>query len=139
MILSISETRLLLTIYLYVQFIYVSVSTINNGACWDKFSQGLFFFVCERYIIQCDGLAALSIFYYHFLQCSNIRYWFLMSDIYNRLSIPGHRLSLPGKVQACHSDINLSIGITISSLIRNKIFNLSIYLLYCSTIPVCEV
>ena len=52
-----------------------------------------------------------------------------MSYIYNRQSIPGHLLSLPGKGQACHSDINLAIGITISSLLRNKI----------STIPVCEV
>ena len=62
-----------------------------------------------------------------------------MSYIYNRQSIPGHLLSLPGKGQACHFDINLAIGITISSLLRNKIFTLSTYLLHCSTIPVCEV
>jgi len=62
-----------------------------------------------------------------------------MSYIYNRQSIPGHLLSLPGKGQACHSDINVAIGITISSLLRNKIFTLSTYLLHCSTIPVCEV
>jgi len=58
---------------------------------------------------------------------------------HNRLSIPGHLLSLSVKVQACHSDINLAIGITISSLLRNKIFTLSTYLLQCSTSPVCEV
>lgn len=62
-----------------------------------------------------------------------------MSYIYNRQSIPGHLLSLPGKGQACHSDINVAVGITISSLLRNKIFTLSTYLLHCSTIPVCEV